>query len=116
MNYKLNDVVRHELEHITQVGKNKIAGRVKPSTSRQRELSQKDYRYFLLRDEIPAMVAGMYRQAKTQKKELDIVFSNYLDYFIEIGQMTEEQKTLVMDTWIDYVKKNYPAAKFSTEL
>jgi hypothetical protein len=120
INSKLNDVIRHEIEHVVQSKTNYIKGRETPSKMKLRNQVMDDYRYFLLPDEIQAMVAGMYRQAKFEKKYLDVVFSNYLDYFLEAEKynsnekfMTSFEKDKIMKTWIDYAKTNYPNAKFS---
>jgi hypothetical protein len=113
----IKDVLRHELEHMTQVGINQIEGREKPELEKIRAKINKSktdkYKYFLLRDEIPAMVKGMETRAKYEKKPIDLIFSEYLDYFIEQNMITEEQKSIVMKVWIDYVKKHLPLAKLS---
>lgn len=116
LNTKINDVVRHEIEHETQERKkNYIQGRVKSVSAKEREKADTNYNYFLLRDEIPAMVAGMYREAKVSKKPVDQVYSDYLDFFVRTEFMTEENKKEIMKVWVEYTKKHYPAAQFTQE-
>lgn len=101
----IKDHLRHELEHIDQVqiqGK-KING------------PQKGYRYLISKVELPAMVKGMYSKAKYEKKYLDDVFNEYLDYVMQRGDIkSEKEKQLVFNVWITFAKKNLPNAKFRT--
>lgn len=110
----LKDYIRHELEHITQGSQNKQPNRAKPTSALVRNRA-KGYQYLIFRDEIPAMVAGMYEKAKYEKKPIDIIFSEYLDNEIKKGIITSKEKKIVMDKWIAYTKKNYTSAKFSTD-
>ena len=113
----IKDAIRHELEHMTQEGINRVKGREKSELIKVRKKINKSktekYKYFLLRDEVPAMVKGMYTRAKYEKRPIDLVFSDYLDYFVDEKMITEKQKQIIIKVWIDYTKKQYPLAKFS---
>ena len=117
LNAVLQDAARHEIEHLTQGGENRRINKVKLSGSIVRNKIGADkgnlYKYFLLRDEVPAMANGMYRQAKTEKRPLDDVFNEYLDYFIDQKLMTKTERDKVLKTWIAFAKKNLPKAQYT---
>jgi len=117
INAELNRVVRYEIEHLTQQkGKNYIPGRAKPLSIRKRVELEDKYGYFVSRDEIPAMIAGFYREAKIKKIPIDDVASSYLNYFMEENPIiNQEEKGKIMKIWMDYAHKHYPAAIFSKE-
>jgi len=117
LNPKLHDVVRHELEHATQkFGKNYKHGKELPTSPEIRYVIQttpdRIWEYFILDDEIPAMVRGMYKQAKVEKKPIDVIFNTYLDAFIISNDITNEQKSKILEIWIKYVNDNLPSAIF----
>lgn len=113
--YELNDTIRHEIEHLTQQqGINRIAGRVKPYIGSDYEEIIDKPDYFTIIDEVPAMVAGMYRKAKLKRLPIDKIYDAYLNNFIERKFITQAEKEKIMNIWIEYTKKNYPTAKFST--
>ncbi len=116
LNSKLQDAVRHEIEHILQ-GPNNISFKEKkaqPTSMAHREKIQtpgNTHKYFTLRDEIPAMVNGMYRQAKTEKRSLVDIFKEYIGYYLEQGEITQKQYDKILNVWINYAKKNLPKAQ-----
>lgn len=113
----LQDAVRHEIEHLTQAGLNKKQGKAKSTRSGTRDkISIKNknaYKYFLLRDEIPAMVHGLYKKAKHDKQPLDTTMEDYLNIFIKNGSITKSEKVKTMKKWIEYAKKNLTNAIYS---
>lgn len=119
VNSLLQDAVRHELEHLTQGGENRIIDRPKLTPEKTRNKIDAKFgnahKYFTLKDEIPTMVNGMYRSAKTQKKPIDVVFNEYLNYYIGEKIITQKQADSILKVWIDYAKKNLPAAQYSEE-
>jgi len=119
LNAKLKDAFRHEIEHLSQAGKNKVPGKPTATRAKTRNKINVDnkniYKYFLLRDEIPAMVHGMYKQAKTQKRPLDDIFNEYLDYFLDDKLISSSERDKILKVWIDFAKKNLPAAQYSKE-
>ena len=71
------------------------------------------WKYFTLKDEIPAMVHGLYRMAKTEKEFLDTVMIRYLNYFKSEGILDDEKIGKIMTKWKKFAKENLPEAKFS---
>lgn len=113
--FKLNDIVAHELHHLTQAGWNKQEFRTQPSPKEVRAQAKTGYKYFLLPDEVESMVMGMYRKAKIQMKPLDAMFDEYLGTFLEYKYITEEEYTKVITEWIKYALTHYPMAKFTNK-
>ena len=117
LNALIQDTVRHELEHLTQSGKNKKPFRPKtPSDAyknRIQKIPSETWRYFTLKDEIPAMVHGLYRRAKILKQPLDITMEDYLNYFREINVIDDEKFNKIMKKWLEFAKTNLPAAIYS---
>jgi hypothetical protein len=122
LNSKLQDAIRHEIEHTLQDPKstNFTPGKPKMTSPSYRGEIQHDpkkiHRYFTLKDEIPAMVNGLYRQAKTEKKPIDEVFKEYLQFFLDSGDINQQQLDKIIKVWSEYTKVNLPAAKFSTDV
>jgi len=117
LNSHIQDAVRHEIEHLTQAGLNKKQGKAKPTRSGTRDKisieNKNAYKYFLLRDEIPAMVHGLYKKAKHDKQPLDVTMEDYLNIFIKNGSITRSEKDKTMKAWIAFAKKNLTSSKFS---
>ena len=119
LNFKLQDAVRHELEHSLQDPKSVNFKEKKPlptSVSYRAQIQRSPenvHKYFTLRDEIPAMVMGMYRQAKTEKRYLDDIFKEYLSHYLEAGEINKKQYKKILNTWIKYAKTHLPSAKYS---
>lgn len=113
--FKLNDVLAHEIHHLTQVGWNRKPFRTRPTASKVRNNSKKSFKYFLLSDEVESMVKGMYRRSKLEKKPIDEIFSEYLYPFIKESYITEEEYNKVMNMWIQHTVENYPHANFSPQ-
>ena len=60
------------------------------------------------------MVAEFYRKAKIKKVTIDKVMSEYHQYFVEDDPiLTPKEKEKILKIWVEYAKKNYPAAIFS---
>ena len=111
----LRDTIRHELEHITQTGWNLLPGKYLPNDQKRRkkietgELPAREY--FLLPMEIPAMIQGMYFQAKKSKQPFSSIVNNYLDLFIKMKDengnpyLTSEDKEVIINTWRKHIPK-----------
>lgn len=119
LNAKLQDAVRHEIEHSLQ-DPTSVSFKEKkplPTSAAYRAQVQNNpgnvHRYFTLKDEVPAMVFGMYRQAKTEKRPLDDIFKEYLGYYLGAGEITQEQHDKILTIWLNYAKKHLPKAKYS---
>lgn len=110
--YKLQEDIRHEIEHFTQIGPNRISDR---PTSRTNTATLKTvYGHHKNKTEVPALVHGFYRRAKLEKRPLDEIMIEDLDSEIERGNLSKKQAEKLLQIWIDYAKKNIPKAKYST--
>lgn len=120
LNAKLQDTVRHEIEHLTQIpGINRKRKKISPTSyaERDRISDLKDsYAYFVLPDEIPAMVHGLYRKAKTEHEPLDDEMHEYLKFFVKEKDITRAQMKKIMVIWIKAAKKLVPKAHYSYKL
>lgn len=111
--YKLQEDIRHEIEHFTQMGPNRIPDRPK-STSKTAELKT-TYGHHKNKIEVPALVHGFYRRAKLEKRPLNDVMQDDLDSEIERGNLTKKEAEKLLQIWIDYAKQNLPKAIYRTE-
>ena len=106
---ELRDILRHEIEHLTQSGWNMINGKYIYSDMPMRRKIESGnlppYRYFLLRKEIPAMIQGLYMKAKKTKQPFANVVNNYLDIWVRSGSVTNDEKQQIIDTWRTYLPK-----------
>ena len=111
----LRDTIRHEIEHITQTGWNLLPGKYIPSDQairRKIELGELPAReYFLLPMEIPAMIQGMYLQAKKSRQPFSKIVNDYLDRFIAMkdangdSYITTDDKEQILATWRKHIPK-----------
>ena len=106
--YKLQEDIRHEIEHLTQIGPNRIEDRptYKGSTANLKTV----YGHHKNVIEVPALVHGFYRRAKLEKRPLDEIMTDDLDSEIEKGLLTKKQAQKLLTIWLDYAKKNLPSA------
>lgn len=123
--FKLNEDVRHEIEHLIQnLSKREILDEVDNPRfkNRQQPLVDRtaDYRstYLHHKDpaEVEALVHGFYRKAKLQKLPLDVVMYNDLNYEIESGNLTKDESEDLMSMFLNYSIKNLPHAKYSINI
>ena len=103
VSFDIKDVVRHELEHLTQDG-----GNVRPSKSMEddqliRDLIDADLlpkaQYFKLEKEVDAMLQGLYFKAKKSKSPFKDVVNDYLNIFVDQNTITLEEKEDILNTW-----------------
>ena len=99
VSFDIKDVVRHELEHLTQDGLN-----VKPSKQMTddkfiRDMIDADLLpkadYFRLEKEIDAMMQGLYFKAKKSRRPFKDVIDDYLD----TQPISKEEKEDILDLW-----------------
>lgn len=111
--YKLQEDIRHEIEHFTQMGPNRIEDRpvYKGSTANLKTI----YGHHKNVIEIPALVHGFYRRAKLEKRPIDEIMMDDLDAEIERGLLTKTQAQKLLTIWVDYAKKNLPAAIYKQD-
>ena len=108
----LKDVVRHELEHLTQDGENIRSGKYIPDDQDLRKmidsgLLDKDT-YFSLPKEVDAMIQGLYYKAKKSKQPFADVVNAYLDK----AMISLDNKEKVLTLW----RKRLPALGIKQEL
>ena len=115
VSFDIKDVVRHELEHLTQDGDNVKGGTdsddpklVRPSKQMEddqliRDLIDADMlpksQYFKLEKEVDAMLQGLYFKAKKSKRPFKDVIDDYLNIFVDQETITPEEKEQVLDVW-----------------
>ena len=105
----LKDILRHEIEHITQSGWNVMQGKyLRGDMSRRDKINRGDidtYNYWLLQKEQPAMLQGLYMRAKKEKRPFAEVVNNYLNIWLNQGAMTPEQKEKILKQWRQLLPK-----------
>jgi len=105
--YKLQEDVRHEIEHFTQMGPNRIEDR---PIYKGNTVNLKTYGHHKNIIEVPALVRGFYRRAKIERKPIDEIMMDDLDTEIERGNLTKKAAEKLLTIWIDYAEKNLPHA------
>ncbi len=99
----LKDILRHEIEHITQSGWNVKQGKYLRSDMARRKKIQTGeidtMNYWLLQKEQPAMIQGLYTRAKKQRKPFAQVINAYLDIWVNNGTLTNQQKETIINRW-----------------
>lgn len=101
----IRDVLRHEIEHLTQGGWNERSGKYMEDDQFIRDLIQKyktlaPKNYFLLDKEVDAMLQGMYFKAKKARRPFTDVIEDYLD---TVG-LEPEEKEEIKTRWRGRVK------------
>ena len=98
----VSDVIRHEIEHITQAGDNTRSGKymeddivIRDLINKAKVLPKSDY--YKLEKEVDAMLQGLYLKAKKTKKPFKDVINNYLN--IAPGIETKEDKEIILNLW-----------------
>jgi hypothetical protein len=98
----VSDVIRHEIEHLTQAGDNIRSGKyidddimIRDMINKLKILPKSDY--YKLEKEVDAMLQGLYLKAKKTKKPFADVINNYLD--IAPGIDTPEDKEMILNLW-----------------
>jgi hypothetical protein len=103
VSFDIKDVVRHELEHLTQDGYNEKTGKYMEDDQLLRDLIDADMlsksQYFKLEKEVDAMLQGLYFKAKKAKRPFGDVINDYLNIFIDQETITQEEKEEILDIW-----------------
>jgi len=124
LNSFLQETIRHEIEHLTHGGYNRIEDRPDPDKTMKIRIALNkanvkgdfvnSYKYYLLEDELGPLVHGMYRKAKTDKKPITTIFNQFLSIMEEEGIINKEKRKLVYKEWVKYAKKVLPHAKYES--
>jgi hypothetical protein len=105
----LRDLIRHEIEHITQRGTYAKAGKWmrKNDKIRDKIASNPDlyYKYFLLPDEVDANIHGLYAKAKTMKQPYQKVIDDYLDSLVSDKVINPEHRREIYNKWKQRIPK-----------
>jgi len=99
VSFDIKDVVRHELEHLTQDGDNVKPGKQMDDDQTIRDLIDLDLLpkadYFRLPKEIDSMLQGLYFKAKKSKKPYIDVINDYLD----TQPINAEERENILKIW-----------------
>ena len=105
----LRDVLRHEIEHITQSGWNVMQSKYLRSDMARRDKIQsgeiETYNYWLLQKEQPAMIQGLYNKAKKLKQPFAQVVNSYLDIWVNNGVISGTDKNIILKKWRSMLPK-----------
>jgi hypothetical protein len=113
--YKLNEDVRHEIEHyVQQIGliDDRFKDRQQPSIDKTAEY-ETTYLHHQDPSEVESLVRGFYRRAKVERLPLDTIMQKDLESDIENGNITQEEAKDLFSIWLKYAKRNLPNAKYS---
>lgn len=101
--FDLRNLIRHEIEHLTQRGWGEKEGkkmrRNEAVRKRIKENPELYYRYYKLKDEIPANLQGIYSEAKSRKIPFKEMVNRYLDKKVEQGIIPPIEKMRIYRLW-----------------
>ena len=100
----VKDIIRHEIEHLSQAGYNVVPAKELPDDRMLRSYIQDlgimpTSNYYLLDKEVPAMLQGMYYKAKKMKKPFKDVVNSYLDIFVNNETIDNQDKEDILKRW-----------------
>jgi hypothetical protein len=117
--FNLADVMRHEMEHITQEGKdhgNYRAGKPDTDDAELRAYIKMgllpDSQYLMLPKEVDANLQGLRYEAKKRKEPMADAVNRYLDTKEEGGQIDGKEREEVLALWRRRAKKIGGIPKF----
>jgi nicotinamide mononucleotide adenylyltransferase len=103
ISFDIKDVVRHELEHLTQDGENLKPSKYIEDDKLIRDLIDADLlsksQYFKLEKEVDAMLQGLYFKAKKSKRPFGDVIDDYLNIFLDQETISPQEKEDILNTW-----------------
>ena len=106
---ELRDILRHEIEHLTQSGWNiNMAKYLRGDEARRNKINTRElpaYKYYLLPKEIPAMIQGLYMRAKKSKQPFKDVVNANLQRGVDNGMISADEKETIIKTWRKYLPK-----------
>ena len=99
VSFDIKDVVRHEIEHLTQDGENERPGKYIPDDQDIRDMIDAGLldkeNYFKLPKEVDAMIQGMYFKAKKSKTE----FSKVVDDYFKKAEVDPKEIPVIKKLW-----------------
>ena len=108
MFYKINEDVRHEVEHYLQ---NIFSDRQQPLQDTADY--ETTFAHHMDPSEVEALVHGFYRRAKLEKRPLDEVMLEDIQKDIQDGNLTPDEGDTLLRIWVKYAVRNLPHAKYS---
>ena len=104
---EIKDIVRHEIEHVTQV-KFKEKERAGFFSKTRRYPEDLEYWEYLTEPyEIEAYVRGLYKKAKTVRQPLNVLFNTWWDYLTSVNMHPDEIRA-VKNAWTSYATRHLP--------
>jgi len=107
--FDLRNLVRHEIEHLTQRGYNlKDAKKIRRNDAMRKRISADPlirHRYYKLRDEIPANLQGLYSEAKSRKIPFKEAVNKYLQNKVDQGIISPKEMNRIYFMWRDRAKQ-----------
>lgn len=103
----LKGTLRHEIEHVTQFEKEPKFIKMDKHAS-----EMEGTEYLLAKNEIPAFVHDVYKQAKTRKTTWTKQAMHYLLRMQEPYNLSDKDLKKVLNVWKAYAKKYLPRARF----
>lgn len=107
------DILVHEINHIDQASIKRNPFKSKPEEQSHRKRSEESYEYFLLRDEMEAMIKGFHARSKLENIPLDYMFIDYLQPFVRSKFINKDEYQIVLDSWIRRAVELFPNSSFS---
>lgn len=107
--YKINEDIRHEIEHFTQDWFKDRPDRIESSNLETTYLHHKEP------SEVSALTHGFYRRAKLEKRPLDEIMWEDLNHDIRSGYITQEEAEDLFKTWVNYARRRLPQAIYSNK-
>lgn len=105
----LRNLIRHEIEHLTQRGYGKKESKFirRNDSIRQRINDNPEiwYKYYKLKDEVFANLHGLYSEAKTRKIPFKDIVNSYLDKKVKQGIIPPIEKDRIYSLWRERAKK-----------
>ena len=99
VSFDIKDVIRHELEHLTQSGLNVRPGKQMDDDQFIRDMIDADFLpksdYFKLEKEVDAMLQGLYLKAKKSRRPFKDVIASYLS----TQPLSTEDKESILNLW-----------------
>ena len=114
LEFKLVDIIAHELNHTNQIGYNREPFNTRPSAGSIRDDANTSFKYFMLPDEVESIVVGLYTRSKEEGIEIDKLFDKYLIPFVQDNKLTQKEYITIFSEWLKYTLENYPDAELST--
>lgn len=105
----LRNLIRHEVEHLTQRGYNVIdSKKIRRNDAMRRRIQDNPeirHKYYKLKDEVPANLQGLYSEAKSRKIPFKDVVNSYLDKKVDQGIISPIEKIRIYRLWKNAAEK-----------